>query len=283
MSDINVIAVTEEQYENASVMMLPEVSDLLAKGMPMTVLAAVMDNVAVGVLAGMVDTETESFVIASLYVHPDYRLEGAGRALIWKLEDILDEADQHLVIKAEYTLQNEDNMSLKPFFTSMGFRQEQANFPAYYMTDIADIIVSGKAGEAKPNGDIYSFDSVPDTLLKAAANRSINEGLALPEGGLTSDNIDGETSYCVVDEDSVNAYLAVENVDEEMLRIPALWSSLQNPKDMINMIESSFKGLKGKYPPQMKTAMLATNATSYKLIQYLFKGAEPVTYSFVRM
>ncbi|HAG69240.1 MAG TPA: hypothetical protein DCL38_04630 [Lachnospiraceae bacterium] len=75
----------------------------------------------------------------------------------------------------------------------------------------------------------------------------------------------------------------MENLDEELLRIPALWSELKNPKEMIKMIESSFKGLKEKYPPETKTAMLATNATAYKLIQYLFKGAEPVSYTFVRM
>ena len=282
MSEIQVIAVTEDQYENASVMMLPEVAELLKEGRPMTVLSAVMDNVAVGVLAGLVDTETQSFVITSLYVHPDYRFNGAGRALIWKLEDILDEMDEHLIIKAEYTMQSVQNMFLQPFFTKMGFRQEQAQFPAYYMTYIGDIVVSNKAGEGQ-NGDIHSFENVPDTLLKAAANRSINEGLVLPEGGLTSNNIDGETSYCVLDDESVDAYLAVENVDEELLKIPALWSSLQNPKEMIKMIECSFKGLKGKYPPNMKTAMLATNATAYKLIQYLFKRAEPVTYSFVKM
>ena len=71
-------------------------------------------------------------------------------------------------------------------------------------------------------------------------------------------------------------------MDEELLRIPALWSELKNPKEMIKMIESSLKTIKEKYPPEVKTAMLATNATSYKLIQYLFKGADPITYIFVR-
>ena len=281
MSDINVIAVTGEQYENASVMMLPEVSDLLAKGMPMTVLAAVMDNVAVGVLAGMADTETQSFLITSLYVHPDYRRKGAGRELVWKLEDILDEADEHLIIKAEYTLQTPDNMTLRPFFTDMGFRQDRVNFPAYYVTDVEDIRISDNSNEG--NEHIQSFDGAPDMLLKAAANRSIGDGLELPEGGLTAENIDRETSYCVLDREKINAFIAVENLDEELLRIPALWSELKNPKEMIKMIESSFKGLKEKYPPETKTAMLATNATAYKLIQYLFKGAEPVSYTFVRM
>ena len=280
MSEIQIVAVTEEQYGNAAVMMLPEVAELLSNGMPMTVLAAVTENIAVGVLAGMVDSETRSFIISSLYVHPDYRRSGAGRELVWRLEDILDEADEQLVIRAEYTLQDPDNLTLKPFFTEMGFRQEKVNFPAYYVTEVEDIRINESGDER--DDQIHSFDSVPDMLLKAAANRSISDGLTLPEGGLTAENIDRETSYCVLDKEAVNAFMAVENMDEELLRIPALWSELKNPKEMIKMIESSLKTIKEKYPPEVKTAMLATNATSYKLIQYLFKGADPITYIFVR-
>ena len=280
MSEIQIVAVTEEQYGNAAVMMLPEVAELLSKGMPMTVLAAVTENIAVGVLAGMVDSETRSFIISSLYVHPDYRRSGAGRELVWRLEDILDEADEQLVIRAEYTLQDPDNLTLKPFFTEMGFRQEKVSFPAYYVTEVEDIRINESGDER--DDQIHSFDSVPDMLLKAAANRSISDGLTLPEGGLTAENIDRETSYCVLDKEAVNAFMAVENMDEELLRIPALWSELKNPKEMIKMIESSLKTIKEKYPPEVKTAMLATNATSYKLIQYLFKGADPITYIFVR-
>ncbi len=64
-----------------------------------------------GVLSGILDQE--AFMIDSLFVDPEKRRHGAGRALIESLDSIFPEGDT--LVREEFNIENENNESLPGF------------------------------------------------------------------------------------------------------------------------------------------------------------------------
>ncbi|MBO6137920.1 MAG: GNAT family N-acetyltransferase [Lachnospiraceae bacterium] len=272
MSDIEIYRLTQENAKDAAGILLPEVVQALKEDKPVTVLAAMDGNTVIGALGGAVDGG--AFEIASLFVHPDHRRRGAGQKLIWSLQDIMED---ELVIKADYNVENEDNKTLRPFFDSMGFKTERAVYPSYYIASLNRLRTSSII--EKEEESILYFSEVPDSLIRAASNTGFEKGYPMPEGGLLAANIDKHMSFCVVKDDKMSAYVAVEPIDEEMVKVSALWSETPNPKELIVMLSRMLRELRAKYRPETRVAMLAMNSASYKLIQYMFRDVEPSSYS----
>lgn len=273
MSEIEIYRLTQENAKDAAGILLPEVVEALKENQPVTVLAAMDGNQVIGAMGGAIDGD--AFEITSLYVHPEHRRRGAGQELIWKLQDILEEDE--VVIRADFNVENEDNRTLRPFFDSMGFKTESAAYPSYYIASLNRLRTSSII--EKEDENVRAFSEVPERLIRAASNMGIEKGYPMPEGGLLSAGIDPNMSFCVLKKDEMSAYVAVEPVDEEMVKVSALWSEIPDPRELIGMLSQMLKEIRARYKPETRVAMLAMNSMSYKLIQYMFKDVEPSSYS----
>ena len=129
---------------------------------------------------------------------------------------------------------------------------------------------------------LTSFFETSKNLLEAASERSRLEGYPLPAGGLLSSGTDPEMSYCSVRRGRVSAYVAVEALGDGMVRIPALWSELNDPREMMVMLSRSIEKLRAKISPDTRIAMLALSPTSLKLIEHICGRVEQCSYRYIR-
>lgn len=279
MSEIKIYPIiSDEEVKKAASLLDDAVLAAFKKSLPVTALVAVEDETAVGAVAGAIDGEV--FEIVSLYVVPEKRRIGAGRALIEKLTELID--DDNIPIRAQYTLENEDNAALLPFFKAMGFFNDRISYPAYYIGFLEDIKVNYR-NTKRIDGKIASFSEVSSILLRSTSDDSVLHGFPVPDGGLTNDNLARDLCFCVLKEGKIKAYVTVKNLEDGLLEIPALWSGLENPMETLSMILVLVGVLKEKFDPETRVAMLATSIKANRLIEYIFEYAEPVSYRMVRM
>ncbi|MCR5022767.1 MAG: hypothetical protein K6A90_00320 [Lachnospiraceae bacterium] len=92
---------------------------------------------------------------------------------------------------------------------------------------------------------------------------------------------DRDSSFCVLINGTIKAYIAIEKMRDDMIEIPALWSALSDPRIMMIMLQEAAAKLKEKYDPDTRTAMIALNSMSDKIIKHLFPNAVPCSYSFI--
>ncbi len=257
--------------------MLPEPCEALAKGLPIVAMGAIIDNIVVGTIAGAADADV--FEILSLYVDPEYRRQGAARALIDAITEYTDEMG--LGLKAEYTVQNDDNKTLTNFFEAMSFMEDPVEYPMYCLGHLGNLTVNVGASRIRYDG-ITSFFDTPKRLLSDASGRSSMAGWPLPKGGLTTESIDREMSFCSIAGNRIRAYIVVEPFKEGMIRIPALWSQLNDPRELMVMMSRSIEKMKKGYDARTRVAMLAMNEISYKIIEHVCGEVELCSFRFIR-
>lgn len=268
----------EEAVKKTEGLVSAEVMEAMKRKLPVTVFLAAYGNMAAGVLAGAVNNGI--FDIESLYVAPEYRRLGIGTALIDRLRQTLLMKD--IMIRAEYTLENEEKRAFSSFFKSNGFSRERIKIPCYYLSTIGDMKTEqDERLRNRYEGTILPFKEISDSVLKTASAYSKNEGFPLPEGGLLSDRVDRDLSFSALSNGRIMAYIAVEKDRDGLVLIPALWSKIPDPKVMIAMLKAAATAAIKKYPPEEKTAMMAISSVSEKIIKHLFPEAEAVSYSFI--
>ena len=186
--------------------------------------------------------------------------KGAGRALIRAVEKLLEDASEvaGIPIRAKYTSVNEDNRALRPFFLKLGFLEEPIPHPMYYVGYLEDLKPSEKlSSRGFANiSDVITFSEAGDRLLNTATNISISQGFPMPEGGLLSEAVNRELSFCIVRDGKISAYVTVEDVEDDLIEVSALWSGLDNPVELLSMLIYLIDALKKNYPPETKIAML---------------------------
>ncbi len=304
---MNIILIQKEDADRIAPLLPEEVTKSLKEGMPVTVFAAIEDDLAVGTIAGAVDGDT--FELISIYVHPDYRRRGIGEALIQRLDELLE--GENLPVRAEYTLQDPEGdelQSLDYFLRIQGFTEEEEKLPCWFMGQVRDLktkpnpakepfedllppeelirqqlLKEDRIREKEEEEKIRAFQEVPEKTLKAAAAEAQSHGAPVPEGGLISPSVDSKISSCVLEEGKVRAYLTAEVLSEDLIKISALYSALPDPRDLMSMIDRTAGELTERYKPEMRIAMLALNRTSEKLIRYMFDRPVNCTRRFYRL
>lgn len=271
---MKVVSLPKEQAKNAEGLLSPEIIKAMMKGLPVTVLVALDGRRAVGALGGAVNEGI--FEIMSLYVEEKSRRKGAARSMIEVLQKLLKNEDT--VIRAQFNVETEENRTLEYFFLALSFEREEIEYPSYYAINVNDLR-SSREGVSK-DSDIRSFSDVPGTLLRRTSNLSIEAGYPVPEGGLLGTKVDTDVSSCSIKDERVEAYVAAERAEDEMVRIPAMWSSLSDPRKMLSMLFNTSSALKKKYPPETKVAALAINPVSGKIIRHMFNDEETISRSY---
>ncbi len=289
MSEIKAFPIREDEALKASPFFSQEVFDALKKGLPLTAFVAVKDSEAIGAVAGAIDGYI--FEIWSIYVDPQYRRQGAGTVLINALEELLESVTEDktvvagMPIRVRYTSLTEDNRALRPFFLKLGFVEDPIPHPMYYVGYLDDIKSRDKISSRSLTrvSGIVPFSQTEDKLLKLASNVSAQQGYPMPEGGLLSGSVNRELSFCIVREGKIGAYVTVEEIDEDLVEVSALWSGLENPMELLSMLIILIDALRKKYSPETKVAMLATNDRADKLVDYLFRYVEPRSFRMVKI
>jgi len=289
MSEIKAFPIREDEALKASPFFSQEVVDALNKGLPLTAFVAVKDSEAMGAVAGAIDGHI--FEIWSIYVDPQYRRQGAGTVLINALEELLESVTEDktvvagMPIRVRYTSLTEDNRALRPFFLKLGFVEDPIPHPMYYVGYLDDIKSRDKISSRSLTrvSGIVPFSQTEDKLLRLASNVSAQQGYPMPEGGLLSGSVNRELSFCIVREGKIGAYVTVEEIDEDLVEVSALWSGLENPVELLSMLIILIDALRKKYSPETKVAMLATNDRADKLVDYLFRYVEPRSFRMVKI
>ena len=289
MSEIKAFPIREDEALKASPFFSQEVVDALNKGLPLTAFVAVKDSEAMGAVAGAIDGHI--FEIWSIYVDPQYRRQGAGTVLINALEELLESVTEDktvvagMPIRVRYTSLTEDNRALRPFFLKLGFVEDPIPHPMYYVGYLDDIKSRDKISSRSLTrvSGIVPFSQTEDKLLRLASNVSAQQGYPMPEGGLLSGSVNRELSFCIVREGKIGAYVTVEEIDEDLVEVSALWSGLENPVELLSMLIILIDALRKKYSPETRVAMLATNDRADKLVDYLFRYVEPRSFRMVKI
>ncbi len=289
MSEIQTYPIGKDEAEKASPFLSQEAEKALLKGLPVTALAAVLDGNAIGALAGAIDGYV--FEIWSIYVDPEHRRKGAGRALIGALEKLLEGSEGVMTtaagmpIRARYTAVSKDNETLLPFFLGMGFNGDPIPHPMYYMGYLDDIKSRNKlsARMFQSSDEILPFSRTSERILKLTSNQSIQQGFPVPEGGLLSDRVDRDLSFCTIHGDKIKAYVTAEDRGDNMVEISSLWSGIDNPVVLLAMLIKVIDALRERYSPDTRIAMLSTNERADKLIEYVFRHVEQCSYRMVKI
>ncbi len=265
--------------EKTEGLVIPAVNEAIEKGYEITLYLAAYGNRAAGALAGAIDRGV--FEIVSLFVAPDFRRKGVATALIQRLREELLSYD--MMVRADYTLENSEEESLGPFLRRSGFVLEKTGKPCFYISKIGDMEIKEKKYNKKPSDHIVAFRESPEAALKNATVLSSKEAWPLPEGGLLSDSVDKDLSFCTIFNGNIMAYIAVNKEKGGIVEIPALWSRLTDSRLLMEMLKKSAIEVQNKYPSDTRAAMMAISSISEKIIIHIFPKATPCSYSFISM
>ena len=261
-------------------LLLSEVNDLIDEKLPVTLLLAAYGNRAAGALAGAIDKGV--FDIMSLYVAPEFRRKGIATALIEELRSQINGRD--MMIRADYTLEDSEMESLGLFFSRSGFSREKIGIPCIYIADLGDLSIDKEEKtENRYAGFMVPFNKIPQKVLSVASNQFRKESNPLPDGGFLSEKVDRNLSYCVFMNGRISAYIAINNKENGYVEIPALWSSLQDPKALMDLLKKSMTALRDKYSPDTRTVMIAISSVSEKIILHLFPQAKQSSFCFISL
>ncbi len=281
MSDIRIYRITGETADQAAGVLLPELAEELKASLPVTALGAVEDGELIGALGGMVKHGV--FELSSIYVRPDERLRGVGRALLEKLEDLLRDAVPEIGVS--YTLETKERSALAPFLEAMDFLPQKPAFPAWYLQKVGELeeerLPAGKQGCR-----ICSFARMQERDLKALSNRVVESGVPLPKGGLLSERLDPHASFLALSEEKILSFIALERAEGEMLKTAALWSALPDTREwvkLLGMVESMLREVKKRYAPETQLGVLIMNPPSEKLMKYLMKHVRCASFRYYKM
>ncbi len=280
LENIKVYAVTDENKGHAAGLMVPEVGELLKLGFPLATFVAVYRDTAAAVLSGALDNFV--FYIHSLYVHPDYRKKGMGSALIDRLFRFLRK--KAVEIRVEYTLQNEDNETLRPFLLKSGFSEIPFVLPIQCMSSLEFMHLSknGAAEKMMHTKGIFPLSQVSERMLRTALQKSRDDGYVFPGNGGFSDRVDRDISSCVVLEKEIEAFVTVEKADEHMLYISSFWPGRIEKKQMLFMLSRSLETARKVCDPQTQVIIPARSERTMLILKQVGGELVNCTYRFVK-
>ncbi len=269
MNGLNIFRIGREDAEEAEPFLCPEMAGALKKGEPVLALGAAVDDKVAGALAGVTDGDV--FEIFSLYVAKEVRREGIGRELIKKLEEVLEEDGiRNILISAGFSEPEDREGDLTAFFDALGFEEEESSYPSYFMAHIRDIVF--KSGGMKDQDvHVIPFSDVNESLLEDIGNRAQNEGRLLLSGGLLSEKIDRDMSFCLVKGKELLAYSAAEVADDGIVRLPSIYAVFNDPESLIEMLKIQVDSLRKLYKDNIYIAY----AIQTERVHSIFKGIVP--------
>ena len=273
---MNIYTIRPEQADMASSLLLPEVTEAIKEGLPVTSLIATDNGRAVGALAGAIDDE--GFHIVSLYVHPTFRRKGVAHALVEKLMDILE--DQDVLIQVDYTRETAEQDSLRPFLIREGFQQDQKEYPAYYIARL-DELKGAWSQSGFPRGyDLKTFSDLSEDVLRKANDAAMERDTLLAPKGLLSGEISEQLSLAVLQSENVSAYAALQDKDAKLVSLEEIWAGGLEDRLSGRLGGSMVEHLEQEKGSETQVAFMAVDEASEELINRVLPNKETGSYSF---
>lgn len=279
--NMQVGVITDEQLQWFTPLLLPEVTEAMEQGEPLTALGLVHEKTACGALAGYV--EDGCFQIVSLYVAPDYRRQGGGKAMLAQLEKLLAE-NQIFSIALSFSVVDEDDKTLLPFCKALGFAEEKEDGSIYCFSleQLQKSIQPEKLSEERPSY-IKSFAELPEDVLHAAQKRGMVLETPLPEQTLNGADVERRLSHAVVKDGRVEGYAAVDHSCAGELTLCGLWVGDKNKATLNALIKAVILQAFKLYPPETRIYVQVLNEKLLRLVQTLAPDAEKISFTYRKM
>lgn len=275
---MKILSIRPKQAEMARSLLVPEVIAAIKKGLPVTALVAVENGRAVGAIGGAADGNI--FTIMSVFVNDDHRHKGIGRALVAKLEQIVEPLG--LLIRAEYTRERSDHNSLQGFFLRCGYREDIRPIPGYYIGYVRDLIDEERHAMLPEACAALPFSEISEKCIREADERFMHHGAYLPEGGLASSEIVKDISYAVLFEEAIRAYIALEQPAEDMLTVESVSSDTKDSRIITGVVKAAARKIKSTYSPDTKIAMEIFDKEQDRIFQLMIRDAKASSFTFIK-
>ena len=277
MGSFTISMITEKGIDSVAGMLAPEIAAAVKKGLPVTALAVVEDDTAIGALGGAIDGDT--FEIVSIYVTPEHRRRGAGTALMKKLFELADAED--LMVRAEYTPVDSDGRTLEPFFKAMDFLQEDLALPVYYVDELRNFTLDSRSLPGS-RSEILTFEETPAKVLnEAMAQRDENEGLLAEMDGYI-DHIEKDMSFAAVDRGEIKSCVLTERVGQRMIQLSPVWSAEGDIRDVRLMLSFVLDEIRKNFSPDTRIITPALDNMIREIVDEVYGTSVAVTLSFFK-
>ena len=279
--DVDIYRISPKQADTLEGFMSADAINAIREGLPVTAFAAVIDGIIVGALVGVIDEEC--FVLDSIYVLREYRRKGIGTRLLNVLEDILE--GEGYYIKASYSAIGEDEIALKSFLVRNFFVEEENNYPKYLYGTLFEAMTYDKILRSKAidKYKISPLSQVEPKLFNAVISKANHRDIPFPKGGFYGESVVPDISMCVLDKESVKAYIIIEHMKDGMIEVSALWSSLEDPRIMMRMIMIAVTKTKEKYGDDTPIVIVALNPVSEKIAKTIIRHIRTCSYTYVKL
>lgn len=267
---MRLFSIKNGQAKEAKSLLLPDTVKAIERGLPVTAIIAEEDERAVGAAAGIADGDV--FRLLSIYVEPEYRKMGIGRALLEKLEEIV--AVTGRLIRAEYTAVSKDLEELAPFFLRLGYRDDAQHRPGYYIGNIGALNEDESIPNLPNNFTLSFLDAISATALRDLRERT--------EIDFTADTVLMDVSSAVLMEGEIKAYIVVERVDENLLKVEEIDSEITDSRILSAMVLTTCRRLKEKFDPEAKLAVLVLGDKPSRTLWSVMGDAANCSYTFIR-
>ena len=277
MGSFTISMITEKGIDSVAGMLAPEIAAAVKKGLPVTALAVVEDDTAIGALGGAIDRDT--FEIVSIYVTPEHRRKGAGTALMKELFELADAED--LMVRAEYTPVDSEGRTLEPFFRALDFLQEDLALPVYYVDELRNFTLDSRSLPGS-RSEILTFEETPAKVLnEAMAQRDENEGL-LAEMDDYIDHIEKDMSFAAVDRGEIKSCVLTERVGQRMIQLSPVWSAEGDIRDVRLMLSFVLDEIRKNFSPDTRIITPALDNMIREIVDEVYGTSVAVTLSFFK-
>ena len=277
MSEFKVTQLTEKKIDSIAHMLAPEIVSAVKRGLPVTALAVVEDDTAVGALGGAIDGDT--FEIVSIYVSPDRRRKGAGTALMKTLFELADAED--LMVRAEYTPMDSEGRTIEPFLTAMDFMKEKIIFPVYSSEILENFNIDSKSLPGSMT-EIFSFAEAPQKLLEDAMNMRRDEDEILGDLDAFIGLLDKNISFLATEKGKITSCILAERDREGVIEVTPIWSPEPDVRSMKLMLSFALDEMKSVCPRDTCVIIPSLDPETLKIVEEICGTSATVTLGFVK-
>ena len=277
MSKFSITQITKKKIDSISHMLAPEIVSAVKEGQPVTALAAVEDDTAVGALGGVVDGDT--FEIISIYVIPSRRRNGAGTALMKTIFELADEED--LMVRAEYTPMDSEGKTIEPFLNALDFIKESAVFPVYCCEALGSFSIDSKNLPGTMS-EILTFAEAPEKLIRDAIKQSREEDGMLGDIEGFMGIIKKGLSFLAARKGMIQACVMAEQIQKDAILLTPVWGVKPDMEEMRMMLSFAFDEMRASLLPDTSIIIPALNPETLEIIEEICGTSAIVTLSFLK-
>ena len=257
-------------------LLLPGAAAAAERGDPVTILGAEEAGVACGAAAAWLRGPV--LEVSSLYVSPDYRRRGAGRALTEALLELGRGRAEDLELSYTATLPDHD--TLPPFLTALGFQQDGGEETTYRVSLEELARAPFFAGVRTAPAGVWAFSDLPRGALSEAYRAALVQDENYLPGPLTGPEVDAGLSTAIVEGGQIRSFLAF--TAPRPGRVDLAWAKSGRASDLPLLLRASYLRLRESCPPHTLLGIQAVEPAAAALVRTILPQARPISHTWVR-